>query len=164
MFTRIFWTYAGSSVLDSEPGAKQSDLVKDSAIFFRTEFGIEPCRITIDSARYHRYRAIYLSSGTGQQALGLSGLRSLGCHDLLVIWLSNLLLHTLVEWSFQVIMSAINILKFPVSSPADISPLHELQRAGYDASQILAVIGKSEGLCIKITNCIAYTTRQWLRQ
>ena len=38
-----------------------------------------------------------------------------------------------------------NILKFPVSSPADTSPLESLKQAGYDASQILAVVGKSEG-------------------
>ncbi|KAB5513333.1 ring-opening amidohydrolase [Coniochaeta sp. 2T2.1] len=42
-------------------------------------------------------------------------------------------------------MSAVNILKFGISSPADISPLKELRRAGYDASQIIAVIGKTEG-------------------
>lgn len=42
-------------------------------------------------------------------------------------------------------MSTINILKFPVSSPADTSPLAELKKAGYDSSQIMAVVGKSEG-------------------
>jgi hypothetical protein len=42
-------------------------------------------------------------------------------------------------------MSAVNILKFGISSPADTSPLQELKKAGYDASQILAVIGKTEG-------------------
>lgn len=42
-------------------------------------------------------------------------------------------------------MSAVNILKFGTSSPADTSPLDELKRAGYDASHILAVIGKTEG-------------------
>lgn len=39
-----------------------------------------------------------------------------------------------------------NILKFPVSSPADTSPLQELTLAAYDASKILAVVGKSEGM------------------
>ncbi|KAB5559555.1 ring-opening amidohydrolase [Coniochaeta sp. 2T2.1] len=42
-------------------------------------------------------------------------------------------------------MSAVNILKFGISSPGDTSPLEELKRAGYDASQIIAVIGKTEG-------------------
>lgn len=42
-------------------------------------------------------------------------------------------------------MSTINILKFPVSSPADTSPLSELRKAGYEPSQIMAVVGKSEG-------------------
>ncbi|KAK4939321.1 hypothetical protein LTR10_020410 [Elasticomyces elasticus] len=42
-------------------------------------------------------------------------------------------------------MVAVDILKFPVSSPADTSPLEKLSVAGYDASQILAVIGKTEG-------------------
>lgn len=42
-------------------------------------------------------------------------------------------------------MPAVNILKFPVASPADTSPLDELKRAGYDRSQILGVVGKSEG-------------------
>jgi hypothetical protein len=38
-----------------------------------------------------------------------------------------------------------NILKFPVSSPADISPLQKLKDTGYDAAQIIAVVGKCEG-------------------
>ncbi|KIX04188.1 uncharacterized protein Z518_07742 [Rhinocladiella mackenziei CBS 650.93] len=42
-------------------------------------------------------------------------------------------------------MVAIDILKFPTSSPADTTPLERLLAAGYDASQILAVIGKTEG-------------------
>lgn len=42
-------------------------------------------------------------------------------------------------------MSPINVLKFPVSSPTDTSPLNELRKAGYDPSQIMAVVGKSEG-------------------
>jgi hypothetical protein len=42
-------------------------------------------------------------------------------------------------------MSPINILKFPVSSPADTSPLIELRKAGCEPSQIMAVVGKSEG-------------------
>jgi cyanuric acid amidohydrolase len=42
-------------------------------------------------------------------------------------------------------MASINILKFPVASPADTSSLGELKRAGYAPSQILAVVGKAEG-------------------
>jgi cyanuric acid amidohydrolase len=42
-------------------------------------------------------------------------------------------------------MANINILKYGVSSPSDISPLKELKAAGYDPEDILAVIGKSEG-------------------
>jgi cyanuric acid amidohydrolase len=42
-------------------------------------------------------------------------------------------------------MVAVEILKFPTSSPADTSPLQRLSEAGYEASQILAVIGKTEG-------------------
>jgi cyanuric acid amidohydrolase len=42
-------------------------------------------------------------------------------------------------------MVAIDVLKFATSSPADPSPLQCLEEAGYDASQILAVIGKTEG-------------------
>lgn len=44
-------------------------------------------------------------------------------------------------------MAHINILKFAVSSPADTSPLKRLNAAGYDSKSILAVIGKSEGVC-----------------
>ncbi|TVY84689.1 Cyanuric acid amidohydrolase [Lachnellula suecica] len=39
----------------------------------------------------------------------------------------------------------VSILKFGVSSPADTSPLKHVKVAGYNASKILAVIGKSEG-------------------
>ncbi|KAH8651576.1 ring-opening amidohydrolase [Tricladium varicosporioides] len=42
-------------------------------------------------------------------------------------------------------MSHVNILKFGVSSPADTSPMKALKAAGYSSSDILAVIGKSEG-------------------
>ena len=42
-------------------------------------------------------------------------------------------------------MVAIDILKFPTSSPGDTTPLQLLRNAGYDADQILAVIGKTEG-------------------
>lgn len=42
-------------------------------------------------------------------------------------------------------MASVNLLKFPVASPADTSPLQGLKKAGYDPSQILAVVGKSEG-------------------
>lgn len=42
-------------------------------------------------------------------------------------------------------MCHVNILKFGVSSPADTTPLKALKAAGYNTSDILAVIGKSEG-------------------
>jgi cyanuric acid amidohydrolase len=42
-------------------------------------------------------------------------------------------------------MAPINILKFGASSPADASPLKELQAAGYHSEDIIGVIGKSEG-------------------
>ena len=42
-------------------------------------------------------------------------------------------------------MTSINILKFEVSSPADVSPLKKLKGAGYDSKHILGVVGKSEG-------------------
>lgn len=42
-------------------------------------------------------------------------------------------------------MPSVNILKFGVDSPADVKPLQELMRAGYDPSQILGLIGKTEG-------------------
>ncbi|KAK0392952.1 hypothetical protein NLU13_2446 [Sarocladium strictum] len=42
-------------------------------------------------------------------------------------------------------MAPIEILKFPTSSPADLSPLKRLREAGYDPSQIIAVVGKTEG-------------------
>lgn len=42
-------------------------------------------------------------------------------------------------------MASINILKFGVSSPADTTPLKELKTAGYDAKDILGIVGKSEG-------------------
>ncbi len=42
-------------------------------------------------------------------------------------------------------MVAVEVLKFPTSSPGDVSPLERLKEAGYEASQILAVIGKTEG-------------------
>ncbi|OAL39930.1 hypothetical protein AYO20_00843 [Fonsecaea nubica] len=41
--------------------------------------------------------------------------------------------------------AAVEILKFPTSSPADTTPLERLKEAGCDASQILAVVGKTEG-------------------
>ncbi|KIW81537.1 hypothetical protein Z517_04563 [Fonsecaea pedrosoi CBS 271.37] len=41
--------------------------------------------------------------------------------------------------------AAVEILKFPTSSPADTTPLERLKEAGYNASQILAVVGKTEG-------------------
>ncbi|KAK9418077.1 hypothetical protein AB5N19_12755 [Seiridium cardinale] len=42
-------------------------------------------------------------------------------------------------------MPPVNILKFGVDSPADVTPIRELQKAGYDASQVVGLIGKSEG-------------------
>ncbi|KPI37218.1 Cyanuric acid amidohydrolase [Cyphellophora attinorum] len=42
-------------------------------------------------------------------------------------------------------MVAIDVLKFETNSPADTSPLEGLNAAGYEASRILAVIGKTEG-------------------
>lgn len=43
-------------------------------------------------------------------------------------------------------VASVNLLKFGISAPDDVSPLQELRNAGYDASQILAVVGKTEGL------------------
>lgn len=42
-------------------------------------------------------------------------------------------------------MPAVNILKFGVSSPSDVTPVDELRKAGYDPSQVIGLIGKSEG-------------------
>jgi cyanuric acid amidohydrolase len=42
-------------------------------------------------------------------------------------------------------MAPISILKFAVSTPADVTPLKKLKEAGYDATRILGVVGKSEG-------------------
>ena len=42
-------------------------------------------------------------------------------------------------------MTSVNILKFGVSSPADTTPFKELKTAGYEAKNILGVVGKSEG-------------------
>lgn len=42
-------------------------------------------------------------------------------------------------------MAAIELLKYPISSPADTSPLQSLEDEGYSASDIIAVIGKTEG-------------------
>jgi cyanuric acid amidohydrolase len=42
-------------------------------------------------------------------------------------------------------MPAVNLLKFGVSSPADVSPLEDLRRAGYESSQVLGLVGKTEG-------------------
>jgi hypothetical protein len=50
------------------------------------------------------------------------------------------------EWTLQTgTMVAIDILKYPTSSPADTTPLNSLKADGYDALDILAVIGKTEG-------------------
>jgi hypothetical protein len=43
-------------------------------------------------------------------------------------------------------MPPVNVLKFPTSSPSDTAPLQLLQNAGHDPSQILGVIGKTEGM------------------
>jgi hypothetical protein len=58
-------------------------------------------------------------------------------------WSNQLPLHSSIVPS---IMPAVNVLKFPTSSPSDIGPLQKLQNAGYDSSQILGVIGKTEGI------------------
>lgn len=42
-------------------------------------------------------------------------------------------------------MASIHILKFGVSSPSDTSPLNQLEAAGFNPDDIMAVIGKSEG-------------------
>ncbi|KAJ0413070.1 hypothetical protein BJY00DRAFT_320159 [Aspergillus carlsbadensis] len=42
-------------------------------------------------------------------------------------------------------MAAVDIFKYPTTSPADTTPLSHLEKQGYDASSILAVIGKTEG-------------------
>ena len=41
--------------------------------------------------------------------------------------------------------SSVSIFKFSISSPADTTPLDRLKEAGYDPSEILAVVGKTEG-------------------
>jgi hypothetical protein len=43
-------------------------------------------------------------------------------------------------------MAPVNVLKFPTSSPSDTTPLQLLKNAGYDPSQILGIIGKTEGM------------------
>jgi len=50
-------------------------------------------------------------------------------------------------------MVAVNVLKFPISTPADVTPLNRLREAGYDASQILAVVGKTEGESLCSDSC-----------
>jgi cyanuric acid amidohydrolase len=42
-------------------------------------------------------------------------------------------------------MAAVDIFKYPTTSPADTTPLSHLKKQGYDASSILAVISKTEG-------------------
>ncbi|KAH8899158.1 ring-opening amidohydrolase [Thozetella sp. PMI_491] len=42
-------------------------------------------------------------------------------------------------------MFAVNVLKFGTSSPADVTPLRQLQKAGYRTDQVLALAGKTEG-------------------
>ena len=50
-------------------------------------------------------------------------------------------------------MTSVDILKFPVTSPADTSPLQKLKDAGYDASQIIAVVGRCEGILSQHVRC-----------
>jgi cyanuric acid amidohydrolase len=61
---------------------------------------------------------------------------------------------TISRGGIQKLMAHVNILKFGVSSPADISPLKHLKAAGYDSSSILAVIGKSEGAYLLSCSCV----------
>jgi cyanuric acid amidohydrolase len=65
-------------------------------------------------------------------------------------------------------MVAVDILKVPTSSPADTAPLEKVLAAGYDASQILAIIGKTEGeynVPHHGPNAqLIQMVRQWLRQ
>lgn len=49
-------------------------------------------------------------------------------------------------------MTTVNMFKFPTSSPADSAPLERLKEKGFNASQILAVIGKTEGSTFYISN------------
>lgn len=42
-------------------------------------------------------------------------------------------------------MPPITILKYPTSSPSDLTPLNHLKAAGHDLNDILAIIGKTEG-------------------
>jgi hypothetical protein len=37
-------------------------------------------------------------------------------------------------------------LKYPISSPSDDTALHKLKEQGYDASDIMGVVGKTEGM------------------
>jgi hypothetical protein len=43
-------------------------------------------------------------------------------------------------------MAPIGLLKFPVSSPADDTPLKKLKEQGYDICDIIGVVGKTEGM------------------
>ena len=43
-------------------------------------------------------------------------------------------------------MAPIGLLKFPVSSPADDTPLKKLKEQGYDICDIMGVVGKTEGM------------------
>jgi hypothetical protein len=71
-----------------------------------------------------------------------------------VVFLAQLLVDLIIfctafqvdnSFSRKFVMASINILKFGVSSPSDISPLNQFKAAGYSPEDILAVIGKSEG-------------------
>ncbi|KAL4862429.1 cyanuric acid hydrolase/Barbiturase [Aspergillus spectabilis] len=42
-------------------------------------------------------------------------------------------------------MAAVTLFKYPTSSPADTSPLAKLEKDGYQASDVIAVVGKTEG-------------------
>jgi hypothetical protein len=64
-------------------------------------------------------------------------------------------------------MASITLLKYTVSSPADDSPLQKLEAEGYSASDILGVVGKTEGMSIhSLTKYSSILTalRQWLRE
>lgn len=42
-------------------------------------------------------------------------------------------------------MAAVTLFKYPVASPADTSPLSKLQQEGYSPTDVVALVGKTEG-------------------
>jgi hypothetical protein len=52
----------------------------------------------------------------------------------------------------------VSILKFATSSPADTTPLKELRSAGYDSTDIIAVVGKTEGESLPLFSPLASST------